>query len=292
MRGALTWTTLHECSPKWARPRSWLRAVTGLVRTLSAEAAPHKESWRPSLLAKPAASTSISRASCKEGPLGRGRDGGVPHPTPPSKAGTGEGLVPSQGGRGPRAHREVGMVVREGCGALAGTGQPPCWAWRPLPAHSHLGKGNIQATSRLQGGQGPRKPPGALPLLGGHLGLSGQTGPTLRGHNCQRHGAETRVARVAPPAPHVLCVPHLPEPPPEWAGLPVTPTPQTGTPRPRGSQAESGFECRQPCSEPTPAAPGCAHPGSTEVGGGHEPHSTPRTASCWPHLGSQSHPLG
>lgn len=85
-----------------------------------------------------------------------------------------------------------------------------------------------------------------------------------------------------------VCAPPPRTPSGKWAGVPVTPTSQTGTPRPHGSQAESGFECGQPCSEPTPAAPSCAHPGSTEVGGGHEPHSTPRTASCWPHLGSQS----
>ena len=97
----------------------------------------------------------------------RGRDGGVHYPNPPSKAGTWEGLAPSQGGRGATAHRETGIMVHEGCGTLAGIGQHPCWAWHLLFGHSHLGMGNAQAALRLQGWQRTRQPSKVPPLLVG-----------------------------------------------------------------------------------------------------------------------------
>lgn len=42
--------------------------------------------------------------------------------------------------------REAGIVVREGCGTLAGIGQHPHWTWQLLPGHSHL-----QAVPALHG---------------------------------------------------------------------------------------------------------------------------------------------
>lgn len=56
------------------------------------------------------------------------------------------------------AHREAGIVVREGCGTLAGIGQHPRWTWQLLPGHSHLGMGDVQAALKLQGWQGTKQP--------------------------------------------------------------------------------------------------------------------------------------
>lgn len=69
------------------------------------------------------------------------------------------------------AHREAGVVVREGCGALARIGRHPLWAGQPLPGHGHLGMGNKQATRACRAGSpwslaSPRQSPRAL----GHTG--------------------------------------------------------------------------------------------------------------------------
>ena len=182
---------------------------------------------------------------------------------------------------------------------MLGVAAPSC----TQPPGEEQYTGRFEAAGWAGAKEAPRSPasPGWSPRALGTEGADSQDrrgrlseGRTARGTGQRRcRPAEARAAGVAPPATaRAVCAPRPGTLSSKWAGVPVLPTSQTGTPRPRGSQAGSGFECGQPCSEPTAEAPSCAHPGSTEVGGGHEPHSTPRTASCWPHLGSQSHPLG
>lgn len=78
------------------------------------------------------------------------------------------------------AHREAGVVVCEGCGALAGIGWHPHWAGQPLPRHSRLGSGNEQTALRCRAGSprslaSPGQSPGALRHTGQEeLTLMGQ----------------------------------------------------------------------------------------------------------------------
>lgn len=190
--------TLQECSPKWGRPCSWLRAVTGQGSALSTEAALQKDRSRPSLPSKPAASASTSRASCRERPFVR-TGWVVSLPTPPASTHlaprlgqaelgvlTGVGLAPAQRGQDPTAHREAGVVVREGRGALASIGWYPHWVWLSLPGHSHLRMSKEEVTLRKQGWQ-PQSlaSPGWSCRALGHTGRPGAKAmmPTERADN-------------------------------------------------------------------------------------------------------------